>query len=232
MAEGGEFSYEAPEIDDAIDNDEHEVNRTQPFEPTTASTPYHDWGQYEMQPIEQSGLPDTSFDETPLLSGSIRDVDIERRLAALRQDTKTGIINTTQMMDASINPLSAEDRAKQIERVKKLIKDEYPNAKVDALVIEFSKKRPMDIVVLGPKGGETKVVLNDGSGLQQSFLNLTYVKKVLGQPSEQIIKEDRNTAVQQRLRLKETEKQFMAAKKNRCRKRKRSTRDSRSGREN
>ena len=62
------------------------------------------------------------------------------------------------MMDTSINPLSKEDRAKQIERVKRLIKGDYPNAKVDSLVIEFSKKRPMDIVVLGPKGGETKVV--------------------------------------------------------------------------
>ena len=40
---------------------------------------------------------------------------------------------------------------------------------------------------MGPRGGETKVVLNDGSGLQQSFLNLTYVKKVLGAPAPQII---------------------------------------------
>ena len=45
----------------------------------------------------------------------------------------------------------------------------------------------MDIVVLGPKGGETKVVLNDGSGLQKSFLNLTYVKKALGPPGREII---------------------------------------------
>ena len=90
-------------------------------------------------------------------------------------------------MDTSINPLNEEDRAKQIERVKRLIKSDYPNAKVDSLVIPFSKKRPMDIVVLGPRGGETKVVLNDGSGLQQSFLNLTYVKKALGPAALQII---------------------------------------------
>ena len=149
----------------------------------------------------------------PLLSGSIRDADIERRLAALRQDPRTGIINTTQMMDTSINPLSEEDRAKQIERVRRLIKANYPNAKLDGLVIGFSKKRPMDIVVFGPKGGETKIVLNDGSALQRSFLNLTYVKKALGQQAEQIIEEDRNTAAQQRQRLEEAEKQFMEAQK-------------------
>ena len=90
---------------------------------------------------EQRGLPDTSYEETPLLFGSIRDADIERRLAALRQDPRTGIINTTQMMDTSINPLSDEDRAKQIERVKKLIKSNYPKAKFEDLVIGFSKKK-------------------------------------------------------------------------------------------
>ena len=218
MAEGGggEFSYEAPKVDDAIDNDyEQEVDTTRPFKPSAASTPYHFWEQHEMQIMqeEQSGLPDTSYEETPLLSGSIRDADIERRLAALREDPLTGIINTTQMMDASINPLSEEDRAKQIKRVKRLIKAQYPNAKVDSLVIRFSTKKPMDIVVVGPKGGETKIVLNDGSSLQKSFLNQTFVKKALGQQAEQIIEEDRSTAAQQRQRLEEAEKQFMEAEK-------------------
>ena len=200
MAEGGgEFGYDDPYLDDDIDNDddesvsvpsEEEVDTTQPFPmPGAASTPYHGGEQHEMQTMqhEQSGFPDTSYEETPLLSGSIRDADIERRLNALRQDPRTGIINTTQMMDVSINPLSEEDRAKQIERVKKLIKSNYPKAKVDSLVITFSKKKPMDIVVLGPRGGERKVVLDDGSGLQKSFLNLTYVKKALGPTAREII---------------------------------------------
>ena len=127
---GGEFGHVDPELDDAINNDdiydddesvsvpseeEQEVDTTQPFPlPGAASTPYHGGEQHEMQTMqhEQSGLPDTSYEETPLLSGSIRDADIERRLNALRQDPRTGIINTTQMMDVSINPLSEEDRAK------------------------------------------------------------------------------------------------------------------------
>ena len=74
MATGGEFGYDDKVLDDKIDNDdEQEVNRTsdanitQPFDPTRASTPYHDWEKYEMQPMEKSGLPDTSYEETPLL---------------------------------------------------------------------------------------------------------------------------------------------------------------------
>ena len=195
MSEGGEFGYEDKPLDDKIDNDDYDWNYewdddqhniTRPFEPTTASTPYYDGEQYEMQTMQHE-LP--SYDErTPLLT-----TELERRLSALREDPLTGIIDTTQMMDASINLLSEEDREQQIERVKRLIKADYPNAKVDSLVIAFSKKSPMDIVVLGPKGGETKIVLNDGSGLQQSFLNLTYVKKALGPPGREIINQKTST---------------------------------------
>ena len=69
MAEGGgDFGFYDPELDHAIDNDpndddEQEVNRTQPFQPGASSTPYHGWEQHEMQTMqdEQSGLP--SYDE-------------------------------------------------------------------------------------------------------------------------------------------------------------------------
>ena len=86
MAEGGgEFGHVDPELDDAINNDdiydddesvsvpseeEQEVDTTQPFPlPGASSTPYHFWEQHEMQIMqhEQSGLPDTSYEETPLL---------------------------------------------------------------------------------------------------------------------------------------------------------------------
>ena len=77
MAEGGDdtFAFEDKGLDDKIDNDDdekevnrQEVNRQDTFDPTRASTPYQDWSQYEMQPIqEQSGLPDNSYEETPLL---------------------------------------------------------------------------------------------------------------------------------------------------------------------
>ena len=70
------------------------------------------------------------------------------------------------MMDTSVNPLSEEDKAIQIERVKNLIRNNYPHADLKKYIIRFSTKKPMDIVVIGPKCGETTIVLDDGSGLQ------------------------------------------------------------------
>ena len=78
MAEGGvDFGFYDPDLDDAIDNapyddyddDEQEVDTTRPFLPGAASTPYNGGEQIEMQTMqhEQSGLPDTSYEETPLL---------------------------------------------------------------------------------------------------------------------------------------------------------------------
>ena len=73
MAEGG-FDNENPILDHALDHDgdddddddEEEVERTRPFQPGTASTPYHNGEAHEMPtvPSEHSGLPETSFDET------------------------------------------------------------------------------------------------------------------------------------------------------------------------
>ena len=79
MAEGGEFGMDQPDLDHRLDydDDEQETNRTQPFQPGTVSTPYHGGEQHEMQTMhhEQSGLPETSFDETPLLTGFIHQDD-------------------------------------------------------------------------------------------------------------------------------------------------------------
>ena len=73
MAEGG---YDIPDWGDDVnipgppdDDDEQEVDTTRPFFPGAASTPYNHGEQYEMQTMrdEQSGLPDASYEETPLL---------------------------------------------------------------------------------------------------------------------------------------------------------------------
>ena len=76
---GGEFCHEDPDLDNRLDHDsdegEQEVDTTCPFQPGVASTPYqpgdryHGGQQTEMStfPHEQSGLPDTSYEETPLL---------------------------------------------------------------------------------------------------------------------------------------------------------------------
>ena len=89
MAEGGgEFGYEDPDLDNRVDHAsdavEQEVDTTRPFQPGAASTPYqpgdpyHGGEQTEMStfPHEQSGLPDTSYqEETPLLGGFIHPDD-------------------------------------------------------------------------------------------------------------------------------------------------------------
>ena len=84
MAEGGgEFGYKDPDLDNRLDHDDsdngQEVNRTQPFDPGAASTPYqpgapyHEGEQTEMSSMwhEQSGLPDTSYAETSFFGEDI-----------------------------------------------------------------------------------------------------------------------------------------------------------------
>ena len=193
MAEGGDFGYDDPDHDNLLDHDDddQEFNTTKPG---AASTPYGE--QYEMPTM----MPDTSYDErTPLLSTA----EIESRLGALREDPITGIIDTTKIPDKIENPLSLEDKEEQIRRVKTLIKKRFPNANLDRLVISYSTKNPMDIVVLGPKGGERKIVLSDGSDLQKSFLNKAFVKSKLGPPAEDVIQKTSEYIRKKQKELKE-----------------------------
>ena len=97
----------------------------------------------------------------------------------MREDLITGLLDTTKM-DPSVNPLSKEDKAVQIQKVRDFIQARYPNADLTKLSICFSFKKPMDIVVLGPKSGETKIILDNGSDFQKSFVNLTFAKRALG----------------------------------------------------
>jgi len=83
--------------------------------------------------------------------------------------------------------LSDAEKQKEIQKVKNFIKVRYPNAKLDTLRIRFSGKKVYQIVVEGPRGRETKIVLNDGSALTKDFLNLTFVKRALGDKAETII---------------------------------------------
>ena len=67
---------------------ETETNTTQPFQPGVASTPYHGGEQIEMHTVsqEQSGLPETSFDEDiPLLENFIHKNDKPRMLEEARE---------------------------------------------------------------------------------------------------------------------------------------------------
>ena len=191
MAEGeGPYFFENPAYDDnAGDDDEQEINRVGPhdddqefdstwsFGPGAASTPGE---QYEMQTMmhEQSGLPDTSYEETPLLrrTGSIGDLQKE---SALRQKMKKSV---------------------------DMIKAKFPRANFDAIKIRRGNgKNVGKIVAIGSRGGEYKILKDDESDLTKSFLDS--FKNKLGTRAEEILIEERNAIQEQRQRLAEAENQ-------------------------
>ena len=182
MAEGQEtYEYENPVFDDNDDDDdEHESDTTWAFEPGEASTPHNGGEQYEMQTWmhEQSGLPDTSYEETPLLrrTGSIGDLQKE---SALRQKMKKSV---------------------------DMIKAKFPRANFDAFKIRRGTgKNAGKIVAIGSRGGEYKILKDDESDLTKSFFDS--FKNKLGTRAEEILIEDRNTIQEQRQRLTEAENQ-------------------------
>ena len=59
----------------------------------------------------------------------------------------------------------------------------------------------MDIVLLGPKGGETKIIKDNGSDFQKRFLNLTYVKKALGKSFQEIQEESNQQLIKEKKEL-------------------------------
>ena len=205
MAEGG---YDLPEWEDDTtgnhDDDDDNADETTPFFPNGASTPYQTHAQEEMEMKtfqEKSGRPGTSYTETSF--GGTE--DLERRLADLRRDHITGLLNTTKIPNVE-NPLNFEERQKEIQRVRDFIKTRYPDADLSKLVIRFSSKKPMDIVVLGKKGGESKIIKDNGSDFQKSFLNLTYVKTALGESFEQIQQKANERIIKERRMLANLER--------------------------
>ena len=96
MAEGGEFAIDQPELDKEIDFDdsdeEQEVNTNKPDAESTNI--YDDGEEFEMQMFqhEQSGLQDTSYDETPLLGGRTQSVQ-ERAWGGIKRAVSKKLIN-------------------------------------------------------------------------------------------------------------------------------------------
>ena len=65
----------------------------------------------------------------------------------------------------------------------------------------------MEIVVLGKKGGETKIILDNGRDFQKSFLKLSYVKSSLGESFEQIQEKRNQEILKEKKKLADMEKQ-------------------------
>ena len=121
MAEGGEFGYDDPTLDHAIDHDGDDESRpllqneTGSF--TTSMPAYQTRVREELEMKEMRwrhfGGPETSYEETPF-GGTEK---LERRLAKLRRDEITGMLNTTAISDV-IHPLPFEQQEEEIQRVR------------------------------------------------------------------------------------------------------------------
>lgn len=113
MAAGGEET--CPLIEHTNDKtDDNETFNLPP--PDRASTPKNTSETFEMQTLhEQSGVPDTSYQETNL-GGTPSTEEIERRLNALR-DKNTGLLDMSKIALQNIL-LSEDDKQKEIQRVK------------------------------------------------------------------------------------------------------------------
>ena len=104
--------------------------------------------------------------------GKITDKDI--RLERLRRDSVTGLLDTTNI-NTRENLISEEEKEIEIQKVVDFIKKRYKNTNFNGL--GFSTKNPRDIEILGPRGGETKILLDSGKDFRSDLLNKTFFKK-------------------------------------------------------
>ena len=197
MAKGGDYGDDMEHLlkdyepvdnydDDAV---QESLSTTQPFKPGQASTPYHGGEQMEMQTMqhEHTGLPsyaETSFGGEPTPSTEEISARLSR-LSASRENLginrKTGILDIPKIPNPKENPLSEEDKKQQIVNARCFIKNRFPQAEVEKLVISYSSKNPLELVVKGPKG------IKDGRDLQQQALDKTFIKNILGLRGDLVI---------------------------------------------
>ena len=87
-----------------------------------------------------------------------------------------------------------------------MIKAKFPRTNFEIIIIRRgSRKNSLNIVAIGTKGGEYKVLKDDESDLTKRFLDS--FKNKLGPRAEEIIAQDRNAIQEQHQRLAEAENQ-------------------------
>ena len=190
MAEGGEIGMDQPDLDHDIDNDdddddddEQEVNTTRPFYPGSASTPYHGGEQYEMQTMhhEQSGLPETSFDESIPLLGSFT-----------HQEDKPAIIERAKAFIKSKFP-------------------RVDFGKLGPIGFGKKPGNENTIVSYGTRGGETEIFRKDGKDLLKKFKDKfktslgPEAESLIAQDNEEI-RENRQRLKEAEKKLRDAEK--------------------------
>ena len=163
-----------------------DIDRTNPFQPPGASTPYppEDTGEE----IELSGLPDEEAD------------------AFLGRDHIPSV--------TEVDFFDEEEREKQLERVKRFIKGRFPKVDFEKLgPIGLGKKieNKLRFVKFGGRGGEVRIIKADNSGLLKSFVDSN--REALGKSAEELDAEKQQVERALRQRLVEEEKQLKEREK-------------------
>ena len=164
---------------------EPEPDRTHPFEPGAASTPA---GGESIPMTKRTSLPqergprtnETSFTTPPDSIPTVSEVDF----------------------------VDEEEKERMIARTKKFIQDKFPKVDFRKLgPIGFGKRMEnrFKFVKFGEKGGESRIIKADNSGLLKTFVDSN--REALGPSAENIIVEDREGLAETNQRLKEAEQQ-------------------------
>ena len=163
-----------------------DIDRTNPFQPTGASTPYpHD--AYD-EAFELSSFPDEEAD------------------AFLGPDY---IPSATEL-----DFYDADDQERQLEKVKRFIKDKFPKVDFHKLgLLGLGKKieNQFKFVKFGARGGESRIVKADNSGLLKSFVDSN--REALGKSAKELAAEKTQEKRALRQRLAEEERQLKEREK-------------------
>ena len=157
-----------------------DIDKTNPFQPQGASTPSPD----DDEMIELSSLPDE--EATAFMLGH-------------------DYIPTVTEVDY----FDADEKERILEKIKRYIKDKFPNVDFQKLgPLGFGKRAEnrFSFVKFGAKGGESRIMKADNSGLPKSFIDSN--RKALGKSAEELAAEKAQEARDLRLRLLEEERQL------------------------
>ena len=158
-----------------------EPDRTQPFEPGAASTPA---GGESIPMTERTSLPQESGPRT--------------------EETPDSIPTVTEL-----DFFDDEEREGRIERVKRFIKDKFPNVdfyKLGPIGLGKKPENRFNFVKFGARTGESRIMKADNSDLLKSFVDSN--KKAIGKSAEELTAEKTQEETALRSKLLEEEKKL------------------------
>ena len=108
-----------------------------------------------------------------------------------------------------VDYVDEEEREKVVERVKKFIKDKFPNVdfyKLGPVGLGKKIENKLSVVKFGARGGESRIVRNDNSGLLKAFVDSN--REALGKSAEALEAEKKQNERALRQRLAEEEEKL------------------------